>query len=379
MLITDRLEIADKRTTTDGYLVTEARFARSGIYEYAGRDLGKPEMDVVRVYRSDEEVFNQDAMASFAHKPITNDHPSGNVSAATWKRDAVGFSDGRVARDGDFVVIPLMVADQKAIADVDDGKHELSAGYACDIEFIDGQTESGEKFDAVMRNIRGNHIAIVDKGRAGSECRIGDSFVREIEDMSELRRVMLDSIGIAIMANDQAVDALNKLDGDLKASAAKIETLTNDHKTALDAKDREIAEKDTKIADLEGKQMKPEQIDALVSDRTALVAKAAKLVENFDAKGKPMDQIKREVVAAKCGDAAIKDKSEAYIDARFDALADALPAEDRGGDQFRDTLTGSGPAIVPGSSLSVGDAKRAEQEALAASQDYNGWRTKGDK
>jgi hypothetical protein len=44
--------------------VTEARFARSGIYEYAGRDVGKPEMDTVRCIRPEGEVFNDDAMAS---------------------------------------------------------------------------------------------------------------------------------------------------------------------------------------------------------------------------------------------------------------------------------------------------------------------------
>jgi hypothetical protein len=86
VLVTDRLTVHDKRRTGDGYLVTEARFARAGIYEYAGRDVGKPNMDTVRVYRPEGEVFNDAAMASFAHKPITNDHPSDNVTADTWKR-----------------------------------------------------------------------------------------------------------------------------------------------------------------------------------------------------------------------------------------------------------------------------------------------------
>lgn len=253
MLITDRLEITDKSRTKDGYLVTEARFARSGIYEYAGRDLGKPDKDVIRVFRPDEEVFSQDAMASFAHKPITNDHPSEMVDAANWKREAVGFTDGRVARDGDFVVIPMMVTDGKAVKEVDDGKQELSAGYSCDIDFSSGETDSGEQYDAVMRNIRGNHIAIVDKGRAGSECRIGDSFVQETKDMN-LRKIIVD--GLEVETTDQGATAIAKLQNDLKTSTASVETLTRDHKAALDAKDVEIAAKDTKIADLEGKDRK---------------------------------------------------------------------------------------------------------------------------
>jgi hypothetical protein len=377
VLITDRLEITDKSRTKDGYLVTAARFARTGIYEYAGRDLGKPEKDIVRVYRPEDEVFSQDAMASFAHRPITNDHPEGMVDAANWKREAVGFTDGRVARDGDFVVIPMMVTDKAAIEDVDAGKQELSAGYSCDIDFSSGQTDSGEQYDAVMRNIRGNHIAIVDRGRAGSECRIGDSFDQETHEMSELRKILLDSIGISIMANDQAVDALTKLDGDLKTAKAQIDTLTTDHDKAIAAKDAEIAKKDQDISDLQSKQLKPEQIDTLVADRTALLASAAKLVDKFDGKGKSSEQIKREVVAAKCGDASVADKSAAYVEARFDALVDGIPAEDKGNDQFRDALTHStGPVpTLDGKTLSVADAQRAEREAFNQSVDLNAWRT----
>lgn len=373
MLITDRLEITDKSRTKDGYLVTAARFARSGIYEYAGRDVGKPEKPVVRVYRPEEEVFSQDAMASFAHRPITNDHPDGMVDAANWKREAVGFTDGRVARDGDFVVIPMMVTDKAAIEDVDAGKQELSAGYACDIDFSPGQTDSGEQYDAVMRNIRGNHIAIVDRGRAGSECRIGDSFVEE--KTMNLRKILVD--GLEVETTDQGATAISKLLSTVADRDSTIAALNDDHAKALAAKDTEIATKDAKIADLEGKQLKPEQIDALVADRTSLLSKAAKLVDKFDGAGKSAEQIKREVVAAKCGDAATKDKSEAYIDARFDALVDGLPASDQGNDQFRDALTNtSGPIpTLDGSTMSLADAQRAEREAFAASQDFNGWRT----
>lgn len=373
MLITDRLEITDKSRTKDGYLVTAARMARTGIYQYAGRDLGKPEVDVIRVFRPEEEVFSQDAMASFAHKPVTNDHPTNMVDARTWKRDAVGFSDGHVARDGDFVVIPLMVADQKAIDDVDNGKRELSAGYSCDIDFSSGETTQGEQYDAVMRNIRGNHIAIVDRGRAGSECRIGDSFVEETRDMN-LRKIIVD--GFEVETTDAGASAITKLLSTVADRDSAIAKLNDDHAKAIAAKDTEIATKDTKIADLEGKQLKPEQIDALVADRTSLLSKAAKLVDNFDGKGKSADQIKREVVAAKCGDAAVKDKSEAYIEARFDGLIEGLSAADQGNDQFREALANtSGPVpTLDGKTLSVADAQRAEREAFSQSVDLNAWR-----
>lgn len=384
MLVTDRLTLTDKKRTSDGYLVTAARFARSGLYEYAGRDVGKPEMDKVVVFRPEDEVFNQDAMASFAHKPITNDHPGDNVNAATWKRDAVGFTDGRVARDGDFVVIPMMVADAAAIDDVDSGKCELSAGYACDLEFIDGQTEDGSHYDAVMRNIRGNHIAIVDRGRAGSECRIGDSFVKEPE--MQLKTILVD--GLSVETTPQGEQAIVKLQNDLQSVRDAAKDAATEHAKALDAKDKELADKDSEIQKLQGQVLDAAALDKLVADRAALVATAVKLVPTFDAKGKDAATIKREVVQAKCGDAAVKDRSEAYVDARFDTLVEQVADGNAGGTNALDTAianmggganAGAGGNGIPGSGLSVSDAQRAEQEAFSQSTDFNGWRNKESK
>src|SRR5690606_29290937 len=102
---------------------------------YAGYEVGKPELPVVRVYRPSDEVFSKDALATYPHKPITNDHPAEPVSAENWKDHAVGFIGDEVARDGEFVRIPLMLADARAIADIEAGKRELSAGYTCELEW----------------------------------------------------------------------------------------------------------------------------------------------------------------------------------------------------------------------------------------------------
>lgn len=373
MLVTDRLTIADKKTTSDGYLVTEARFARSGIYEYAGRDVGKPEMATVRVYRPEDEVFSADAMASFAHKPITNDHPSDNVSASSWKRDAVGFTDGRVARDGDFIVIPMMVADAAAIADVDAGKSELSAGYTCDLEFIDGAAPDGSEYDAVMRNIRGNHIAIVDRGRAGSDCRIGDSFTKEQPEMN-LKTILVD--GLSVETTPQGEQAIVKLQGQLRDAETAAATRDDANAKALAAKDTELATKDAEIADLKAKVLDGAALDKLVADRAALVGIASKLVDGFKADGKDAAAIKREVVTAKRGADAVKDRSDAYVDAAFDLLAEGVTKAQP--DALRDAIThgAGGTAPVVGHSVSVEDAQRQEQEAFDASNDFNGWRNK---
>lgn len=173
----DRAPLEKVRKLADGRITAVAKFARTGCQTYSGAEVGRPDLAAVTVYRADDEVFSQDAMASFAHQAITLNHPAdGSVSPANWSRTAVGFTEGRVARDGGFVEIPLMLADASAIEAYDSGRaRELSAGYRCELVWGDGIAPDGTRYQAKQVGIRGNHIALVPAGRAGSECRIGDS------------------------------------------------------------------------------------------------------------------------------------------------------------------------------------------------------------
>jgi hypothetical protein len=85
----------------------------------------------------------------------------------------VGFVDGTVARSGDYLVLNLMVADADAQKAIRDGRRELSAGYTVDLDWSSpGVTPAGEPYHAIARNVRGDHVAAVAKGRAGPECAI---------------------------------------------------------------------------------------------------------------------------------------------------------------------------------------------------------------
>lgn len=333
MNFTDAVSIAGTRRRDDGYLVADARVARTGIQLYAGYEVGKPEIPVVRVYRSDAEVFSRDTMASFAHRPVTNDHPAEAVTADNWKKHAVGNTADEVARDGSLLRIPLMVSDASAIADIEKGKRELSAGYTCDLVFEAGQTSDGEAYDAVQKNIRANHVAIVQRGRAGSEVRIGDDAgkwgaapIRPTTDketitMSDaLRTVVVD--GLSVSTTDQGAQAIAKLQNDLAASAAKFADAETAHQTALAAKDAELAKKDAEIDDLKGKVLDATALDKLVQARGDLIATAKAIAADVKTDGLTDAEIRKAVVVAKLGDAAVKDKAEAYVDARFDILAE---------------------------------------------------------
>lgn len=128
---------------------------------------------VRRELRTPEEVFHKDSLASFSMVPLTRDHPdAGHVDSKTWKSHAVGVVGEEVKQDGDYVRATVLVNDEKAVADLEGGKRrQLSCGYTCDV--VDGAGEwNGQPYDAVQKNIRGNHVALVALGRAGPDVRV---------------------------------------------------------------------------------------------------------------------------------------------------------------------------------------------------------------
>lgn len=178
----DSAPIQQTRKLADGRLAAVARFARAGVYRYSGREVdpdnahGLRDKASVSVYRAEDEVFSEASMSSFAHKAMTLDHPPESVTAANWSKYSVGYTEGRVARDGGFVTIPLILADAAAVQAYESGKaRELSAGYSCSLVFGDGVAPDGTPYQARQVNIRADHLAVVPAGRAGPQCRIGDS------------------------------------------------------------------------------------------------------------------------------------------------------------------------------------------------------------
>ncbi|MGO4129885.1 DUF2213 domain-containing protein, partial [Inquilinus sp. YAF38] len=225
MLITDTVTlVGDRRTTQDGYLVAAARIARTGVQTYSGAEMGRTDLAAVRVWRPEEEVFAADALASMAHRPVTLDHPVEPVTAANWKAHSVGQVGGEVARDGDYIRVPLVLMDRAAVDAVIAGKRQLSVGYAAEIDWTPGTTPAGEAYDAVQRRIRANHLAVVDAARAGPACRIGDAWTAvaapvapaaPVDEVAALRAV--------IEARDGEIAALTARLRDAELSPARLD------------------------------------------------------------------------------------------------------------------------------------------------------------
>ncbi len=160
--------------TPEGYLVcVNVPIARTGVMVYGDGEVPiEPGRDgIVRVDREDSEVFSEETIASFVGKPITDDHPDEDVTSENWKELAKGELHNVRRGSGiwnDCLVADLFVKDKDAIQTILDGKVEISCGYDADYE----QIEPGR---GRQHNIIGNHVALVENGRCGPRCSIGDN------------------------------------------------------------------------------------------------------------------------------------------------------------------------------------------------------------
>lgn len=177
VLISEKLS-EHKYKTPEGYLIcTDAILARTGKQSYTKDELfqdgDNTEVNVDRPY---DEVMNVKTIASFENKPITFDHPDEDVNVGNYKDYAIGYvrdvHQGKTDKGEDVILGNLVITDQDAINAIEQGDHtDLSCGYDCDIR-DDGNGNYSQT------NIRGNHLALCEQGRAGI-AHIVDSKARD--------------------------------------------------------------------------------------------------------------------------------------------------------------------------------------------------------
>ena len=182
--------------TPEGYLIChDVPINRTGDQEYQARDLqldGDPERLVV-VHRYPEDVFDAAALASFEGKDVTQGHPPENLTPENQAAYSKGHVEN-VRRVGDNTVADLYIKDPGLASDVENGVvREVSCGYVCNYE------PDGDGYR--QTNIRGNHVAVVPRGRAGHDVAIKDA-APEAEkgrnnNMSKFSRAILTAFGMA--------------------------------------------------------------------------------------------------------------------------------------------------------------------------------------
>lgn len=310
--------------TEEGYLKADAAVTRTGVFYYQ-----QPDGTTRRELRHPNDVFTASSLDSMRMKPVTNNHPPVRIiEADSAKQFQVGFTGENIRPDAPFVMAPLVITDKDSIKDVENGRRELSCGYICDLVEEDG-VYLGEAYDHRQTNIRYNHIAVVDAGRAGANVRIqldsadavqidsdGDkSSCSHSRKERQMPVITLD--GINYEADQEVINHLHRVEGERDEGKSKLDSMAAERDTLKGERDA-LKEK----ADAADKRDVKKEIADGVKARLDLERKASTVldkeqVEKIDSMSE--EDIKKAVILASSPDAKLDGQSEAYIDARFDA------------------------------------------------------------
>lgn len=334
-----KLDSKELKLDANGFLRVKAFATRTGVFKYT-----KADGTVYRELRHPDEVFHADSLASMHDIPVTNNHPKEKlVDSKNAKALMVGYTSKAVP-EGQFIATSLTVTDADAIQDIQAGKQECSSGYQCELDETPGEYE-GERYDAIQRNIRYNHVAIVDRGRAGPRVRLNldaadavEEGIETIKEVPQMKKIKID--GKEFEVADEVAAAY---EAEQTKTSAKIDAANDAAKAAKDAAseaskklDGEKARADSAEAKLKERGDGVAQLPTLVKARVALESVASKVVDK-DTKAK-LDTLDDKAVKVAVIKSIRKDfdeagKSEAYIDAAFDiAKADIATAEKDGKD-----------------------------------------------
>lgn len=339
--------------TTEGFLKGRAIVTCCGVFTYKRAD-----GTLQRELRLPEEVFAPATLESLKLKPVTLNHPTGLVTSENadmlqagslgdnpsctnqeynWKGEV---TDWDKLTDGLNVAIDMIVTRKDAIDAVINGKQGLSMGYTCDIEMAEpGSTWCGVEYDYIQRNIKYNHCAIVDAGRAGDNAKIElrvDSADAVLEDKlvtkdggtKMMKKINLD--GIDYEAEESVIKALNtekkraddavaELSKFKEDSAKELSVMTAERDTQKERADK--AEED--LVKAKAQALDSTRLDEAVNARIELYKNAEKAGVEVKNDMKDAD-IKKAVIAKIFPKANLDGKDSAYIDARYDATVEML-------------------------------------------------------
>lgn len=336
-------KLGPKRSLTpEGFLLCEeVPVARTGEMLYgAGEVPVEPGPDgLIRISRTPDEVFRAETLASCIGKPVTLDHPDDFVTpanfAALGKGAMLNLRRGAGIED-DLLIADLMVTDQAAIKAIqDDGIEEVSLGYEADYE----QVSPGR---GVQRNIVVNHVALVERGRCGPRCAIGD---KEPEDMKTKdskpkgKRTWMDRLRTAFKAQD----------------AEALEEAIEEGKQAMDADQDDDDEKEGKTGDAQSVLLT--KILKRMDAQDAAIAALGKRKAKDSEKEKTDDEDEDDPDKKKTDDTVIEPEtagtlSQAEVDLYTGDAAASIPSR--------------AEILAPGIKLPTTDAKMATKDRAAA-------------
>lgn len=303
--------------TEEGFLQGFAIATRTGVFKYMKND-----GSIQRELRLPEEVFSEESINSFKMKPITNEH-KGLVNSENAKNFTVGMTGQEVKIDGTYFAPFITITDKSTIDEIKRNKKQgLSFGYNLELEKQDG-VYNGEPYNYIQRKIRGNHLAIVHQGRAGSKARINldaDDAICVNNNFNE-NFIMPKKINLDNKEFEVAEEIALKLDS-LVSENSELKKQNKEIQNNLDSVNGKLDASKTELEALK-KQDNSDQIKESVKNRIILINKAQNILKNDEDLLNLSDrEIQEKVILKIQPDAKFDAKSDEYISARFDTIVE---------------------------------------------------------
>jgi len=358
--------------TPEGYLRAWASIARTGIQHYTDSD-----GSIRREYRPETEVASPDSLASFAGKAITSEHPPVLLDSENTKDYQVGFSGTEIVYDNGFVKAVMTITDEDTIKRIMKGDaREVSAGYRVNYDPTPGVTENGEHYDGVQKEIIGNHIAVVRRGRAGPQVKLhldrqdaaDPSLFQTTEERLMTAKVVFDGAEFEVSESVALAITKEREDGrmsyeDMKKKYDELQAAADSMKSEMDAMEKEMK---GKMDSAEGRadalaeqveELKTElaaaqeiNFDSMVEERVALIEKAKPVLDSaYEFAGKTAREVMVDSIKAVRGDELdLSEKSDDYVQAMFDTLAEADRTDSATTDELRKAVASiASPVSAP--------------------------------
>ncbi|HBS3050978.1 TPA: DUF2213 domain-containing protein [Klebsiella pneumoniae] len=225
--------------------ISRTNISKANVNAYYGREIpGSEELGLVpnklyRLWRHPDEL--RKAAKTFNNIPVLSKHiPDFPTDPPNEFR--VGVTHSNAEFDGTYLTVGMSIWDNSAIAGIESGEQrELSASYKYVADMTPGVTPDGEPYDGVMRDIFGNHEALVPDGRAGPDVLVADSLPPELNHMRKHKVAAIRATLKPLLAQDADLEAEVR-----KALLALDEAEKEDEKENKTADDEDDDEKDKK-------------------------------------------------------------------------------------------------------------------------------------
>lgn len=330
-------------------LVDKTIITKAAVNPYSGssipnwKELGLDPNKEYMLLRDPEEL--RKALPTFKGLQLLKRHIPVDASQPE-KESTIGSIGTEITMDDEGRVwSSLRVFDQEGINYIESrALGELSAGYAYTPDMTAG-TWNGVPYDGIMREIHGNHVAIVERGRIGSDAIIADS----LEGQLMTKQIGVKVGGLTKLQKKLGLDSAEDVKDLIIAVHGCTYALDSDDKKAEDNDDDKKAEdEDTEIVeDSEEDDKKAEDEDKQTQADKDNESEAMRLKAREKREEKDRDEDKKHAMDA----ASIEQRAVARVTALFEAKNAVKPvvgeiACDSAEDVYKTALTQMGHSVV---------------------------------